>query len=61
MVTEKPINILYCFRKCKLVFGYCLLRTVFLEGRSADAGAVLECRETTINKMKYCSENGDNI
>ena len=50
MVTEKPIDILYCFRKCKLVFGYCLIRAIVLEGRTADTEAVLECRETIIRK-----------
>lgn len=47
MVTEKPIDFLYCFTQCKLVFGYYLIRAIVLEGRTADTEAVLECRETT--------------
>lgn len=46
MVTEKPIDFLYCSTLCKLVFGYYLIRTI-LEGRTADTEAVLECREMT--------------
>lgn len=50
MVTEKPIDFLYCFTACKLVFGYCLIRAIVLEGGTADTEAVLECREMTKRK-----------
>lgn len=50
MVTEKPVGILYCFRKCKLVFGYCLIRAIVPEGRTTDTEAVLERRDTTVRK-----------
>lgn len=50
MVTEKPIDFLYCFTRYKLVFGYCLTRAIVLEERTADTEAVLECREMTKRK-----------
>lgn len=62
MVTEKPIDFLYCFTQYKLVFGYCLIRAIVLQGRTADPEAVLECREMTkkegsvVHKMLIISE-----
>lgn len=62
MVTEKPIDFLYCFTQYKLVFGYCLITAIVLEGRTADTEAVLECREMTkkegsgVHKMLIISE-----
>lgn len=50
MATGKPLDVLYCFRKCNLVSGYCLIRAIILEGRTAGAEAVLECREMTGRK-----------
>lgn len=51
MVTEKPSDILYCFRKCKLVFGCCLIKAIVVEERTADTG-VLECREVAVRKRR---------
>lgn len=50
MATGKPLDVLYCFRKCKLVSGYCLIWAIILEGRTAGAESVLECREISVRK-----------
>lgn len=48
MVSEKPVNVMYCFTKCKFGMGYCLIRAIVVEGRIADTEAVPDCRETNV-------------